>query len=128
MTLVDTSVIIACLRTAGSGIIELVRGRDAAICGVIRSEVLHGARGEAELGQLNEALDDFHQLRTTERDWDQLGRNLYSLRVRGITIPLADALIAAVAMRNGIEVWTYDAHFERMQAVLSELKLFREPT
>ena len=59
--------------------------------------------------------------------WDALGDNLAVLRESGITVPLADAIIATVGMENGIEVWTRDPHFPMMQKILKRLRLFLEP-
>ncbi len=42
-------------------------------------------------------------------------------------MPLADALIATVAIDTSLELWNYDAHFPLIQTVLPQLKLFQEP-
>jgi predicted nucleic acid-binding protein len=51
---------------------------------------------------------------------------LSELRGSGITVPLADAVLAAVAMSLDVEVWASDAHFNRMQRVLADLRLHQE--
>jgi len=127
MILADTSVIVEYLRAPTGRVLTLLSENDAAICGVIRTEVLAGARDPAHLQRIATALDAFGYLSTSERIWDALGDNLRALRAAGLTVPLADALIATVAIEHGVEVWTRDAHFARMQTFLPQLRLFQEP-
>ncbi len=42
-------------------------------------------------------------------------------------MPFQDVLLAAVAIDQGIEIGTYDAHFKMIQGVTSKLKLFDGP-
>ena len=42
-------------------------------------------------------------------------------------MPFPDAVIASVAIANGIELWTRDRHFTLVQQLLPALKLFPEP-
>ncbi|MEY4268722.1 MAG: hypothetical protein RIS90_3257, partial [Pseudomonadota bacterium] len=41
----------------------------------------------------------------------------------GVTLPLSDALIAAVARRNGVPILTADAHFQHLSVGLVEAPL-----
>jgi predicted nucleic acid-binding protein len=126
MILVDTTVLVAYLRTA-SPAIRAVLESGAAICGVTRAEILHGARTPADVTKLLQALDGFTQVAIDQDVWDALGEHLSLLRSRGIVTPFPDALIATVAIRAGLELWTYDAHFQAMQGVLPALRLFPGP-
>ena len=114
MILADTSIVVEYLRTPAERVLMLLSENDAAICGVIRTEVLAGARDRAHLQRIAAALDAFAYLATSEATWDSLGENLRALRAAGLTVPLPDALIATVAIEDGVEVWTRDAHFARM--------------
>jgi predicted nucleic acid-binding protein len=69
-------------------------------------------------------LDGFHQFNVGDPAWADLARNLYQFRSRGITVPFPDALIATIAVRNALELWTLDKHFQLMQTVLPALRLF----
>jgi predicted nucleic acid-binding protein len=40
------------------------------------------------------------------------GRLSYSLRKKGRSIPLTDALIASLALKHQLKLWTKDAHFK----------------
>jgi predicted nucleic acid-binding protein len=101
---------------------------EAGICGVTRAEVLHGARGETDMAELLTALDELPQVSVGPNVWDQLGRNLCSLRSRGLAVSFPDALIATVAAAEGMELWTYDAHFDLICSALPALRLFDGPT
>ena len=59
--------------------------------------------------------------------WDALGRNLFTLRRSGITVPFTDALITTVEIENDLELWTHDTHFAMIQIALPRLRLFVEP-
>lgn len=73
------------------------------------------------------ALDCLVQLPIDEEAWDDLGHNLRVLRARGLTVPFPDALIATVAVRTNLPLWTYDTHFNTIRSALPALKLFEGP-
>ncbi len=124
MILLDTSVLIEFLRSPTEATLGMFKEYAAAICGVTRAEVLAGARDSAHLSRIGESLDGLEHVVIAEDFWDVLGKNLSLLRTAGVTIPLADAMIGSLAIENDLELWTYDSHFERMQKVLPELRLF----
>ena len=57
-------------------------------------------------------------------DWQVLGNNLYKLRRKGLTVPFSDAMIATLAIKYDIPVWTGDKHFALIKNVLTDLRLF----
>lgn len=127
MILLDSSVVVEYLRAPGGKLQRLFAQLRPAVCGVIRAEVLHGARDLAHLKVLSIALDQLPQHPIPHDIWHEMGRNLCELRLRGLTVPFPDALIATIAIRDGMEVWTYDNHFRLIQSVLTTLQLFVEP-
>lgn len=94
------------------------------ISGVVRAELLHGARSEKHLQSMSAMLDAFEDVNLEGTDWNTLGEYLYKLRMDGITVPLADAMIAATAIKLDIPVWTGDNHFELMKTMLPQLKIY----
>ena len=127
MILADTSVVIDFLRTADPKLRHIIVQEPAAVCGVVRAEVLHGARDPAHRLRLVAALNLFAQLPTPETFWDSVGDHAAELRRNGVTIPFADIVIATLAIGHGIELWTRDNHFQHVQRVLPALRLFVEP-
>jgi predicted nucleic acid-binding protein len=127
MILVDTSVVIDYTRGKDVKLRALLPTKPVALCGVVRAEVLCGARNQGDRGKLLVELAAFQNVSIPEALWDAVGDNLASLRTNGITVPLSDAVIATLAIENDIEVWARDPHFPMMQKVLPKLKLFQEP-
>jgi predicted nucleic acid-binding protein len=127
MILVDTSVIVDFLRSPTTAMLEWLRDNEAAICGVTRAEVLAGVRNQADLRRVSASLDALGQVPVSEAVWQALGRNLFALRAAGTTVPFADALIATVAVENDLSLWARDAHYPRIQAIVTALRLFPEP-
>ena len=124
MILLDTSVLIKHLRTADPSIRTVLSSNPIGVSVVTRAEILHGAKSDPNFASLTRMLDTFHQFGVDDAGWVDLSRNLYEIRKRGLTVPFPDALIATVAVRSGLELWTLDNHFRLMQAALPSLKLF----
>jgi predicted nucleic acid-binding protein len=127
MILVDSSVMIDALRKPDPKLQNLFQTLQPAICGMVVAEVLHGARDAGHYTHLVQALATFPLLAMPDAIWEKVGRNLWSLRSSGVTVPFQDVAIATVAMENNAELWTRDAQFRFIQPVLSQLKLFQEP-
>jgi predicted nucleic acid-binding protein len=127
MILTDTSVVVDFLRTGDPKLRHLIVVHSAAVCGVTRAEILHGTRDAAHRQQLITALNLFHQLPFPDALWDEVGNHLAALRAAGVTVPLADVIIATLAIANAIELWTRDQQFALIQSVLPQLRLFQEP-
>jgi predicted nucleic acid-binding protein len=127
MILVDSNVLIAAIRTGDPKITALLRAHNAAACGVVRAELLHGVRSAADRRNTLALLGTLGHVPTPDAVWDAVGDNLYALRTNGVTVPFPDAILANLALVNDLELWTRDAHFALIQRVLPALKLFVEP-
>lgn len=121
--LADSNMFIDFWRNATQSVVDVFTTEDIVICGVVRCELLHGAKSDKDFKNINTVLDAFEEVPFEESDWDQLGKLLYQLRTKGITVPLSDAIIAHVAIKNRIPVWTKDQHFLYMQQVLKDLQV-----
>jgi len=128
MILLDASIIVGFWRKPTERARTILQNSDVSVAGVTCAELMHGARSPRDLDRLEQLLAGFSYLRTEESTWPQLGRNLNALRKAGVSVPFQDALLATLAVMHGLEVWTTNRHFEMMQAVLPELKLFRPDT
>lgn len=127
MILVDTSVVIDLSRGKDAKLIALLPSLPTAICGITRAEVLHGARSAQHRLDLITLLAPFQQFSIPDLLWDEVGDSLANLRRQGISAPFQDVTIAVTGIFHGVEVWTRDKQFQRIQTVLSQLKLFQEP-
>ena len=126
MILVDSSVVIDYSRKEAK-LLKLFLNLRLAVCGVVRAEVLTGSRSALERGKHIGILDSLTQISTPETIWDAVGDYAAALRAGGVTVPLPDVVIAALAIANGLELWTRDNHFKMIQLFLPALKLFQEP-
>jgi predicted nucleic acid-binding protein len=127
MILTDTSVLIAFMRTKDQKIGHLLRTQPVAVCGVVRAEILAGARNITERNKLISFLLPFQHVPMHDAEWDKVGGNLAALYATGLSVPFPDAVIATLGIENDLEVWARDPHFAKMQKVLPALKLFQEP-
>jgi predicted nucleic acid-binding protein len=118
--LVDTSAWLDALRARAGReevrerVRRLIAEDRVVVTGVVRTEVLRGTRNEAEYQCLSKMLDALSRLPTEEGDWDDAAHLGFLLRRRGTTVGLADLVMAAVAIRNGVTVLHADADFDRV--------------
>jgi predicted nucleic acid-binding protein len=127
MILVDANVIIGYLKKPDPKVLGLFQAHQAAVCGITRAEVLHGARNPADRQRLLNQLNIFAQVAIPEPIWDNVGDALAALRAAGVTVPFPDTVLACVAVAYGMELWSRDQHFSLIQMVLPQLRLFQEP-
>jgi predicted nucleic acid-binding protein len=127
MILVDTSVIIDYARGKDAKLVARLPKLPVAVCGIVRAELLCGARDPKHRGDLLTLLATFSQISIADAVWDAVGDSLAALRAKGITVPFPDVAIATLGIEHDLEVWARDPHFPMMQKVLPTLKLFQEP-
>jgi hypothetical protein len=116
--LIDTCGWIDFLRSGsgplGDQVAQALESDTARMCSVTVTELLQGAKGKKEKQQLEFLFANVEQLHVEPLDWVAAGHTLQALRGKGITLPLTDALIAAVALRHGMAVMTTDDHFRHL--------------
>jgi predicted nucleic acid-binding protein len=122
LALVDTSAWLRVLPPRGSPstlaerVRALLAADQAATTGLVRLELLSGARTEADFQSLSGMLAALHQLPAPEVRWDDAAHLGFVLRRRGLSVPFADILIAAVAIAAGASVLHVDRHFDLIAA------------
>ena len=122
--LTDTNIFIEFWKHPSPELIHQFEKEDIVICGVIRSELLHGAVSEKNLNEISHALSCFPCYEMATNDWDKLGRMLFLLRTKGLTVPFPDAIIAYLAIKNQLTIWSNDNHFHMIQKVYPELLMY----
>lgn len=83
MILVDANVVIAYLKKPDPKVLNLFQTHHAAVCGITRAEVLHGARNPTDRQRLIQALNVFAQIAIPDSMWDAVGDALAALRAAG---------------------------------------------
>lgn len=118
--MVDTSIWIQYFRGKLGQNEELIeRGLNqnfVCVTGPILAELLQGVKSAKEYEMLGQCIDAIPYVNCEYGDWIKAGEMAFELRRKGITIPLSDIIIAAVAIRIGAEIYTRDQHFEKITA------------
>ena len=118
--LVDTSVWIDFLAGDPAAVALLGRLRESyriVICGQIKQEVLQGSRDGRAFAKLQQELSIWDYEAEQPDDFVSAARLYASLRWKGVTVPAADCLIAAVAKRRGWSVSATDPHFKDIPGI-----------
>lgn len=124
MILLDTNILIDYWRKPEE-LLKLNISKDKhSICGVVKSELLHGAKDDKEADRMLGFFQSFNLITVDEYDWEFSGMMLQNFRQEGYSIPVTDALIAYLGIKYDIPVWTKDHHFKLIQAIYPELKLY----
>lgn len=127
MVVADTSVWIPFFTDPGSpekrAVDDLIDARSLALVGVVLAELLQGCRTPKESEEILDVVTALDFLDTTCSTWQRAGQLSASLRRNGITIPLTDLTIAALALEHRCQVFTLDPHFEKVPG----LSLYRPP-
>ena len=118
MILVDSSVWVRALRRGDSPesreLDALLSADEVAITDIVVAEVLQGASSETEFASFAERMDALHYFHADEALWLRAARLSFDLKRQGTTTSLADAVIAAVALENSLELYTLDSDFQRI--------------
>ncbi len=116
MKLIDSSCWVDYYRPGGDARIqeavsEAIELDEAAICGMIRIEILGYIARREEYDAVSEDFSGLHDLPLTPREFASavaLGR---ALRARGASVPATDLLVAAAAIGHNALLIHCDRHF-----------------
>jgi len=126
--LVDTSAWIEFFRTSstqvGDRVQELIEQNRATCSGIILTELLSGTRSQREFTEVLDMMMGLEIFYDTPEICVEAGRIAFSLRRQGMTIPLADTLIAAQATVHHLAILSLDQHFREINGIL-DLKLVK---
>ncbi|MBI4311310.1 MAG: PIN domain-containing protein [Chloroflexi bacterium] len=120
--LIDTSVWIEVLSTRrsnaplGQRVRQLVLADQAATTGPVRLELLRGSRTQQEWEQFDDVLEGLRYLVVADETWTSAARLGSQLARLGLTLPIPDLLIAAVAIDENATLLHRDRHFDLMAA------------
>jgi predicted nucleic acid-binding protein len=121
LILVDSSIWIDADREpdspANSELVALIRQDEVAYTEVVMAEVLQGAPTEAKFRDLLDKMTALHFFPADRRTWLDAAQLSFRLRRRGLATPLADLVIAQVALENGLTVYASDGHFGRVDGL-----------
>ena len=122
--LVDTSIWLEVLppgrnnQSVRDRIDELLAADHVATTGMVRLELLGGARSHEEWDRLSRLLQALHQLPVTEAQWQEAAHMGFLLRRQGISVPFTDLLIGAVSIESSAVLLHRDRHFDLIASQL----------
>lgn len=121
--LVDTSVWIFALRKEPvvqirDRIDSLLKEDVVITTGIIKLEILAGAKTDKEFRRLKSRFDALESVETEDEIWRKACENGFKLRRKGLTVPSTDVLIATCALQAGAVLLHADAHFDLMEKPL----------
>jgi predicted nucleic acid-binding protein len=121
MVIADTSVWIPFFNRPDSpekiALDMLIDADEVALVGVVLAELLQGCRTQSERTTLSEALLALRYFEVTQTIWSRTGDLSAQLLRKGVTLPLSDLLIAALAIEHDCLVYSLDAHFKKIPGV-----------
>lgn len=82
--------------------------------GIVLFELLQGIQSETEKITVLSALSDLPYVEMTKSLWQKAGGLSASLKKRGISIPLSDICMSAIALEYNLTVFTIDKHFKQI--------------
>jgi predicted nucleic acid-binding protein len=84
---------------------------------VIIMEILVGAKSEKEYDKLSKDLAALRCFDASDKLWQRACKLGYTLRQKGINVPLTDTLIAAIAIENNALLLHNDRHYEMIASI-----------
>jgi predicted nucleic acid-binding protein len=118
MVIVDTSVWIPFFNRPDSpekaALDLLIDAEEVVLVGVVLAELLQGCRMPAERASLSDALLALPYYEVTRSTWSQAGDLSAPLLRRGITLPMSDLIIAALAIEKNCRVYSLDTRFKKI--------------
>ena len=117
--LIDTSVWLLALRKdfipeVKDRIDCLLRYDVVITTGIIKLEIIGGARTQNEFKRLKSRFNALDDIKTDDSIWQRACELGFKLRRKGVTIPHTDILIAACALQSGSIIVHADTHFDLM--------------
>lgn len=124
--LIDSNVYIDLMR-AGRDPARAIYGRyesvDLVICGMVKLEVLRGVKVPKAKKRMEEMFSLMQWVETDFGLWESATTLAWQLDRQGTTLPGADLVIAAAALRADAAIHTFDRHFDAVPG----LEVFRTP-
>jgi predicted nucleic acid-binding protein len=115
--LVDTSVWIALFRDAephAEALTRILKEGRVVTTGIVKAELLQGVKNAKEGQRVLGVLDAVESVEITEKLWLNAGWLASDMRKRGLTVPLTDAALGALAIDYDLSLYTLDRHFDAM--------------
>jgi len=91
---------------------DLILQNRVLLPGIIKAELLRGAKTKNEFNRLADLLKGLTYLPVPEKFWDKLAEFSFKLFREGVTVPLTDTYIALLCLENKVSILHRDKHFD----------------
>ncbi|MBI4385936.1 MAG: PIN domain-containing protein [Elusimicrobia bacterium] len=128
--LVDSSVWVEMFRMADFPEVQALGrlSQEGLLCtnGLIRAEILSGARSQKQFDKLNDLFSALTLLADPPDLWDKIAKARYRLARKGFQAGIADLIVGVSAAYHRKPLWTLDKAFLQLKVVLG-FELFSIP-
>lgn len=129
--IIDTSAWIEAFRPQGDRALvdpvkALITSGRVILPGIIKAELLRGARDKKEFTKFRDLLEGLTYLGVGEDFWERLSEFSFGLYRKGVVVPLTDTYIALLCIENSLPLLHRDKHFEFI-AQKTSLRIFPLP-
>lgn len=87
------------------------------LTGIVLAELLQGCRTSREWREVKDAMQALRYLEMSRSTWTRAGEISSGLLRRGITLPMSDLAIAALALEHDAQIYSLNAHFQRISSL-----------
>lgn len=118
--LIDTSVWIEFFRKAssvGDAVAELLNKELVWVTGIVLFELVQGTKAEVEKAHIVSRLTSLRYVEMSVMVWQKAGELARLLKKNGLTLPVSDIILAAVALEHNLQVFTLDKNFESIPGI-----------
>jgi len=127
--IIDTSVWIESFRPRADQSLhhlvkDLILSERVLLPGIIKTELLRGAKNKKEFNQLSQLLKGLAYLAVHEDYWERLSEFSFQLFRKGVVVPLTDTYIALLCIENKASILHRDKHYD-MIAKKTKLKILQ---
>ncbi len=103
--------------TVGKALEPLLAEDSVVTCGIVLFELMQGIKTEKERSLIRSALSQLSYMEMNRSLREKAAILFCSLRRKGITLPLSDIFIAAIALQYNLSIFTIDKHFESIPGI-----------
>jgi predicted nucleic acid-binding protein len=91
---------------------DLILQNRVLLTGIIKAELLRGAKTKKEFNRLADMLKGLTYLPVPDTFWDELAQFSFKLFRKGVSVPLTDTYIALLCIENKASILHRDKHFD----------------
>jgi len=101
----------------GKALEQLIVSDSVVTCGIVLFELMQGIKSEKEKAVITNSISNLPYIEMDLQLWEKAAVISSSLKKKGIILPVSDILIAAIALKHKLPVFTLDKHFESISGI-----------